>query len=68
MVSSGEGLRAQQTLRNQLNPAIFIEEKMNISLVRFYTFLKPLPLPLYSTDTVPVLVSNVSDPPSLCSR
>lgn len=30
---AGEGLRAQQTLRTQLNPAIFIEEKMNISLV-----------------------------------
>jgi hypothetical protein len=35
MVSSGEVLRAQQTLRTQLNPAIFMEEKMNISLVRF---------------------------------
>ena len=33
---AGEGLRAQQTLRTQLNPAIFIEEKMNISLVSSY--------------------------------
>lgn len=34
MVSGGDlMLRAQQTLRSQLNPAIFMEEKMNISLV-----------------------------------
>jgi len=29
---SGEGLRSQQTLRTQLNPALFSEDSMNISL------------------------------------
>jgi hypothetical protein len=28
-----EGLRSQQSLRTQLNPALFSEDSMNISLV-----------------------------------